>query len=81
MNIIRQKDSAGKDVPGQYLVIIPSLFGDAVLYGPASLEECERFILTKMRALANDLTSQLKAERDRLAAEPKQERSNGIDGP
>lgn len=81
MKIVPQKDGAGKDVPGRYLVVVPSLFGDAVLFGPGSLAECEHFVVAKMQALADDLRAQLKTEKDRLAAELRQERSHGIDGP
>lgn len=81
MKIVPQKDSAGKDVPGQYLVIVPTLFGDAVLYGPASLADCKRFVIAKMRELGDSLTAQLEAETARLAYEAKTERSSGMNGP
>ena len=78
MKIIPQKDSTGKDVPGKYLVIVPSLFGGAVLFGPASFADCERFVVAKMRELMADLDAQFKAEKARLAAEQKKEQPRGM---
>jgi hypothetical protein len=79
MRIVPQKDSAGQDVPGQYLVIVSSLFGDAILYGPASLADCESFVISKIKELAANLGDQIVAEKTRLIAEQKKTRSSGME--
>lgn len=66
MKIVPYKEN-GKEVPDRYLVIVSSLFGDAVLFGPASLADCQAYILSKMKELANDLTKQIKVEQEKQA--------------
>ncbi len=78
MQIVQQKDANGQNVPGRYLVVVSSLFGDAVLYGPASLTECEQFIRNKIQEILVSLDAQIKKEQAKSVPEPKRERSSGM---
>ncbi|MDO8292213.1 MAG: hypothetical protein Q7T29_05050 [Gallionella sp.] len=66
MKIVPYKEN-GKEVQDRYLVVVPSLFGDAVLFGPASLADCQGYVLSKMKELANDLAQQIKIEQEKQA--------------
>jgi hypothetical protein len=63
MKLVPYKNKEGEEVPDLYLVVVPTLFGDAVLFGPASLNQCNDFIIEKMKALGNDLKQQIISER------------------
>lgn len=78
MQIIPQKDPKGQNVPGQYLVVVSSPFGAAVLYGPASFTECAQFIRNKIQELEVSLDAQIKEEHAKSTPEPKRERSSGM---
>lgn len=74
MQIVQQKDANGQNVPGRYLVVSPS--GD-VLYGPASLTECEQFIRNKKETEVSQ-DAKIKKEQAKSVPEPKRERSSGM---
>lgn len=66
MKIIPYEED-GEVVLGQYLVVVPTLFGEAVLFGPASLADCEAYMVRKFKELGNDITQQVKNERKKEA--------------
>lgn len=67
MKLVPYKNEKGEEVPGLYLVVVPTLFGDAILFGPAPLAQCNAFIIEKVKALGNDLGQQITRERERQA--------------
>ncbi len=57
----------GEEVSGMYVVMGSTIFGEARLFGPATLAECERYVLAKIRELGEPLVQQIKNERARVS--------------